>query len=134
VLTPDRLNSLVFGVFAAVALAIALVGVAGVLAFSVSARTREFGIRLALGSQPRRLLKGVIAEGAVIAAAGVLAGVTLGFVAARLASSYFLDVKMPGPLPVVLSAFVLLIAAVVASWLPAARAARIDVIQALRSE
>jgi len=62
VLTPDRLNSLVFGVFAAVALAIALVGVAGVLAFSVSARTREFGIRLALGSQPRNLLKGVIAK------------------------------------------------------------------------
>ena len=70
VLTPDRLNSLVFGVFAAVALAIALVGVAGVLAFSVSARTREFGIRLALGSQPRNLLKDVIAEGAVMAAAG----------------------------------------------------------------
>src|SRR3989442_10304748 len=70
VLTPDRLNSLVFGVFAAVALAIALVGVAGVLAFSVSARTREFGIRLAIGSQPRQLLRGVIAEGAVMAAAG----------------------------------------------------------------
>jgi putative ABC transport system permease protein len=63
VLTSDRLNSLVFGVFAAVALAIALVGVAGVLAFSVSARTREFGIRLALGSQPRNLLRGVILEG-----------------------------------------------------------------------
>ncbi len=134
VLTPDRLNSLVFGVFAAVALAIALVGVAGVLAFSVSARTREFGIRLALGSQPGHLLKGVIAEGAVMAVAGVLAGAAFGFVAARLARSYFLDVKMPGVLPVVLSAFVLLTAAVVASWLPAARAARIDVIQALRSE
>jgi len=134
VLTPDRLNSLVFGVFAAVALAIALVGVAGVLAFSVSARTREFGIRLALGSQPGRLLKGVIVDGAVMAAAGVLAGAAFGFVAARLAGSYFLDVKMPGALPVVLSAFVLLTAAVVASWLPAARAARIDVIQALRSE
>ena len=134
VLTPDRLNSLVFGVFAAVALAIALVGVASVLAFSVSARTREFGIRLALGSQPRHLLKGVIVEGAVMAAAGVLAGAAFGFVAARLARSYFLDVKMPGALPVVLSAFVLLTAAVVASWLPAARAARIDVIQALRSE
>jgi putative ABC transport system permease protein len=134
VLTPDRLNSLVFGVFAAVALAIALVGVAGVLAFSVSARTREFGIRLALGSQPGRLLKNVIVEGSLMAGAGVLAGAAFGFVAARLASSYFLDVKMPGALPVVLSALVLLTAAVIASWLPAARAARIDVIQALRFE
>jgi ABC-type antimicrobial peptide transport system permease subunit len=134
VLTPDRLNSVVFGVFAAVALAIALVGVAGVLAFSVSARTREFGIRLALGSQPGHLLKGVITEGAMMAVAGVLAGAAFGFVAARLAGSYFPDMKMPGALPVVLSAFVLLTAAVVASWLPAARAARIDVMQALRSE
>jgi len=134
VLTPDRLNSLVFGVFAAVALTIALVGVAGVLAFSVSARTREFGIRLALGSQPQHLLKGVVAEGAVMAMAGVLAGAAFGYVAARLAGSYFFEVKMPGALPVILSAFVLLAAAVVASWLPAARAARIDVIQALRSE
>ena len=134
VLAPERLNSLVFGVFAAVALAIALVGVAGVLAFSVSARTREFGIRLALGSQPRHLLRGVIAEGAVMAAVGVLAGAAFGFVVARLAGSYFLDVKMPGALPVALSAFVLLTAAVVASWVPAARAARIDVIQALRAE
>jgi predicted permease len=134
VLAPDRLNSLVFGVFAAVALAIAVVGVAGVLAFSVSARTREFGIRLALGSQPQHLLKGVIAEGALMAGVGVLAGAAFGYVAARLAASYFFEVKMPGALPVVLSAFVLLTAAVVASWLPAARAARIDVIQALRSE
>jgi len=134
VLTPDRLNSLVFGVFAAVALAIALVGVAGVLAFSVSARTREFGIRLALGSQPQLLLKGVIADGAVMAGAGLLAGAALGFVLARLAGHYSPDMKMPGALPVVLSAFVLFAAAVVASWLPAARAARIDVIQALRSE
>src|SRR6266481_397138 len=134
VLAPDRLNSLVFGVFAAVALAIALVGVAGVLAFSVSARTREFGIRLALGSQPRDLLKGVIAEGAVMTAAGLVAGAAFGFVMARLAGTYFPEVKMPGALPVILSAFVLLAAAVVASWLPAARAARIDVIQALRAE
>jgi putative ABC transport system permease protein len=134
VLTPDRLNSLVFGVFAAVALAIAVVGVAGVLAFSVSARTREFGIRLALGSQPRRLLNGVIAEGTIIAAAGVLAGAAFGFVLARLAGRYFLDVKMPGALPVFVSAFVLMAVAVIASVLPAARAARVNVMQALRSE
>jgi putative ABC transport system permease protein len=134
VLTPDRLNTVVFGVFAAVALAIALVGVAGVLAFSVSARTREFGIRLALGSQPRHLLTGVVVEGAVMAAAGVVAGAVSGYALARLAGSYFQDMRMPSAAPVVASALVLLAAAVVASALPAARAARINVIEALRSE
>jgi putative ABC transport system permease protein len=134
VLTPDRLNSLVFGVFAAVALAIAVVGVAGVLAFSVSSRTREFGIRLALGSEPQRLLRGVIAEGAVMAALGVLAGAAFGFVVARLAGSFFFAMKMPGPLPVAISALLLMTVAVVASLLPAARAARVDVMEALRSE
>jgi putative ABC transport system permease protein len=134
VLAPDRLNSLVFGVFAAVALLIAVVGVAGVLAFSVSARTREFGIRLALGSQPENLLGGVVTEGVVMAGVGVLAGAAFGLVVARVAGSYFGDLKMPGALPVIVSAFVLLGAAVVASILPAARAARVDVIQALRSE
>jgi putative ABC transport system permease protein len=134
VLTPDRLNTLVSGVFAAVALAIAVVGVAGVLVFSVSSRTREFGIRLALGSQPRRLLKGVIGEGAVMAAAGVFAGAAFGYLLARLAGSFFPDVKMPGAVPVVVAALVMLTAAVVASTLPAARAARVDVIQALHSD
>ena len=134
VLTPDRLNSLVFGVFAAVALAIAVVGVAGVLAFSVSARTREFGIRLALGSEPQQLLKGVIAEGSMMAAAGVLAGAAFGFALAHLAGRYFLEVKMPGVLPVCVSALVLMTVAVIASVLPAARAARVNVMEALRSE
>jgi putative ABC transport system permease protein len=134
VLTPHRLNSVVFGVFAAVALSIAVVGVAGVLAFSVSARTREFGIRLALGSQPQRLFKNVIAEGAAMAAAGIMAGAVFGFVLARVARSYFADVTMPGMFPVAASALVLLTVAVVASMLPAARAASVDVIQALRTE
>jgi len=134
VLAPDRLNSLVFGVFAAVALLIAVVGVAGVLAFSVSARTREFGIRLALGSQPKDLLRSVVKDGVVMAGVGVLAGAAFGLVVARVAGSYFGDLKMPGALPVIVSAFVLLGAAVVASMLPAARAARVDVMQALRSE
>jgi putative ABC transport system permease protein len=134
VLTPDRLNTIVFGGFAGVALAIAIVGVAGVLAFSVSARTREFGIRLAIGSQRRHLLSRVIAEGAVMAGAGVIAGTAVGFLLARLASRFFLEVKMPGLLPVFIAAFVLMAVAVVASLLPAARAARVDVMQALRSE
>jgi putative ABC transport system permease protein len=134
VLAPDRLNSLVFGVFAGVALLIAVVGVAGVLAFSVSARTREFGIRLALGSQPQNILRRVVTEGALMAGGGVLAGAAFGFVVARVAGSYFGDLKMPGVLPVIVSAFVLIGAAVVASMLPASRAARVDVIQALRAE
>jgi putative ABC transport system permease protein len=134
VLTPDRLNTLVFGSFALVALAIAVVGVAGVLAFSVSARTREFGIRLVVGLQPEQLLAGVIAEGAAMAGAGIVAGAVGGFALARLAGSYFQDVQMPGVLVVVISALILLAAAVIASALPAARAARVDVMQALRSE
>jgi putative ABC transport system permease protein len=134
VLTPDRLNTLVFGGFAAVALLIAIVGVGGVLAFSVSGRTREFGIRLAMGSQPRHLLTSVVAEGAVMAGIGVVAGAVSGFALARLASSYFLDMRMPSALPVIVSAVVLLAAAVIASVWPAARAARIDVVEALRAD
>jgi putative ABC transport system permease protein len=134
VLTPDRLNALVFGGFAAVALAIAVIGVAGVLVFSVSGRTREFGIRMALGAQPGTLLTSVIAEGAVMAAVGIVVGAIFGYALARLAGSYVEGVRMPGVTPVVLSAGVLLGAAVIASVLPAARAARIDVTQALRGE
>ena len=134
VLAPNRLNALVFGGFAAVALLIAVVGVAGVLAFSVSARTREFGIRLAIGSAPRHLLTRVLGEGAVIAGAGIVAGAAGGVLLAQLVGSYIQDVSIPGALPIAGAAAVLVAAAIVASLMPAARAARIDVIQALRSE
>ncbi|MGH9666866.1 MAG: FtsX-like permease family protein, partial [Bryobacteraceae bacterium] len=134
VLTPDRLNTIVFGGFAMVALLIAVVGVAGVLAFSVSARTREFGIRLAIGSQPRHLLTRVIAEGTFITALGIGAGLACGLALQQLAGSYFETVWMPGPWVVVGAAAILLGAAVAASAWPAMRAARVDVIQALRAD
>ena len=134
VLTPDRLNTFVFGGFALVALTIAVVGVAGVLAFSVSARTREFGIRLAIGAQPRQLLAGVIVEGAIMAGAGIIAGAGFGYAMTRLATSYFADMHLPGAIVVVVSALLLMGAAVIAAALPAIRAARVDVIQALRAE
>jgi ABC-type antimicrobial peptide transport system permease subunit len=134
VLAPDRLNALVFGVFAGVALTIAVVGVAGVLAFSVSARTREFGVRLAIGLQPRRLLTGVLGEGAVMAGGGIVAGVAGGLGLARLAASYVTDIHMPGILPILGASALLVAAAIVASLMPAARASRVDVVQALRSE
>jgi putative ABC transport system permease protein len=125
VLAPDRLNALVFGGFALVALTIALVGVAGVLAFSVSARTREFGIRLAIGSAPRHLLARVLGEGAVIAAAGVIAGALGGIALTQFASALFGVVRMPGVLPIAGAATLLVTAAILASLLPAARASRV---------
>jgi putative ABC transport system permease protein len=134
VLAPDRLNALVFGGFAVVALMIAVVGVAGVLAFSVSARTREFGVRMAIGSAPRHLLVHVLGEGAVIAVIGIITGAIAGYVLARFAGSYMQAVRIPGPVPIAGAAAVLVGAAVLASLMPAARASRVDVIQALRSE
>jgi predicted permease len=134
VIAPQRLNAVVSGVFAGVALLIAVVGVAGVLGFSVSGRTREFGIRLAVGSAPRNLLMRVIGEGAAIAIGGLALGCIGGFWLADAAGSFIGGLKMPGPVAVVGSALVLLIAAVTASAVPAMRAARVDVVQALRSE
>ena len=134
VLSPERVNAFVFSGFAGIALLIAVVGVAGVLAFSVSARTREFGIRLAVGSAPRHLLGRVLSEGVVIAAIGIAAGAVGGYVLARVAARLFATVQMPGALPVFGAAAVLIAAASVASLMPAARASRVDVLQALRSE
>jgi len=134
VLTPERLNAFVFSAFGGIALLIAVVGVAGVLAFSVSARTREFGVRLAIGSTPSQLLTRVLKEGVVIATAGITAGAVFGYVLARAASTYFVTARMPGVLPAVGAAAVLTGAALIASLIPAARASRVDVLQALRSE
>src|SRR5947207_1122497 len=134
VLSPRRLNVIISAVFAGVALLIAIVGVAGVLAFSVSGRTREFGIRLAVGSQPKHHLLRVISEGALMATAGLVVGFGAGFWLAQLAGSFIGGLQTPGALPIAASALVLLLAAVIASLVPAARAARVDVIQALRTE
>jgi ABC-type antimicrobial peptide transport system permease subunit len=134
VLSPERVNAFVFSGFAGIALLIAVVGVAGVLAFSVSARTREFGVRLAVGSAPRHLLTQVLSQGAALAAIGILAGAAGGFALASLAARFVANVELPGALPVVGAAVVLIGAAIVASLMPAARASRVDVLQALRAE
>jgi putative ABC transport system permease protein len=105
-----------------------------VLAFSVSARTREFGIRLAIGSAPRHLLIRVLREGTVIAVAGIAAGAVAGWALASFAGGFLQNVRLPGAIPVLGAAAVLVGAAVLASLVPAARASRIDVIQALRAE
>ena len=115
-------------------LLIAVVGVSGVLAFSVSARTREFGIRMAIGSTPRHLLLRVLSEGAWIVSIGMATGAAVGYLVAAVASSYFEHVHVSDAFPILGAALVLGAAAVAASLVPAARAARVDVLQALRSE
>ena len=134
VLSPDRLNAIVFGGFAAVALLISVVGVAGVLAFSVSGRTKEFGIRMALGALPRNILAIVLADGAAMAGIGVGAGVLVGFILSRVIGKYVAEIHQPGPLAFVASAVVILAAAIIASAVPAARAARVNASEALRTE
>ncbi len=134
VLAPNRVNALVFSGFAGVALLIAVVGVAGVLAFSVSARTREFGIRLAIGSTPGHLLARVLREGAMIGVLGIVSGAIGGLLLARIVGSVVTEVKIPGVVPIAGAMIVLVVAAIVASLTPAARASRVDVVRALRAE
>ena len=134
VLAPERLNAFVLSGFGGVALLIAVVGIAGVLAFSVSARTREFGVRLAIGSTPTRLLLGVLNEGARMIAIGITAGVVGGYLLALIAGSFVGQMQVPGVIPVAGATLVLVAAAIAAALMPAARASRVDVLNALRSE
>jgi ABC-type antimicrobial peptide transport system permease subunit len=89
---------------------------------------------MALGAQPRNILTGVLVEGLVIASIGVGTGVVVGFALARAIGKYVAEVQQPGALSIAGSAVLLLAAAVIASAVPAARAARVNAVEALRSE
>lgn len=134
VLANNRVNAIVFGGFATLALAISIIGVAGVLAFSVSWRMREFAIRLAVGAQPRRILTSVLIEGVLTAGMGIAAGLLVGWGVSRLAGNFVPQLQLPGAVPLMAAAVVVVSAAVLASLAPAARAARVDTVQALRFE
>ena len=133
-LTPDKLNAIVFGGFAAVALLISVVGVSGVLAFTVSGRTREFGIRIAMGAQPHDILSTVLWEGLVIAGIGVVSGLAIGLFSEKLVERFVAEVHSLGALTVMASAVVILAAAIIASAVPAVRAARVNAVEALRAQ
>jgi predicted permease len=134
VMAPTRLNTMVIGGFAAVALAIALVGIAGVLAFSVSGRTREFGIRMAIGSRPADVLRGVLREGVVIALLGIGVGAAAGVALTRVVGAFFGAADPGDPVTIALAAVLLSLTAVAASLGPALRAARVNVVEALRAD
>ena len=104
------------------------------LAFSVSSRTREFGIRMALGAQRRDILKDVLVDGLIMASIGVGIGVVVGFGLDQAASTYLTALGKPGALAFVASAFTILAAAVIAAAVPATRAANVNAVEALRAE
>ena len=131
---PSRLNAILFGSFAALALFIAALGVLGTLAFSVSQRVREFGIRMAVGADQGSVLRSVLGEGALLVAValglGVVASVGLG----RFLSGLLYQVDPVDPMSMATAGAVLGVVALGAALLPALRATRIHPSEALRGE
>ncbi len=131
---PRRLNTMLLGAFALLALVIAAVGIAGVLAFSVGSRRREFGVRSALGAARHRVWSGVLAEGVTLAAVGVALGSVAAAALTRFISGQLVGVPALDPVTFVAVGVLLGGVAVVAAWVPAWRAAAVSPMEALTSE
>ncbi len=125
---------MLLGGFALLALLIAAVGIGGVLAFSVGSRTREFGIRSALGAARHQVWTGVLAEGAILATVGVFLGIIGAVVLTRFISGLLVGVPALDPVTFVTVGLLLGGVAIVASWVPAWRAAEVSPMEALGSE
>ena len=130
---PERWTSIV-GAFGSAALILASVGIFGLMSFVVRQRRREFGVRLALGAEPRELVRMIVARGMRYALAGAVAGLGLSFVAARWLGSLLFGVGPGDPLTLALVAALLLAVALLACWIPGARAARIKPVEALAGD
>jgi putative ABC transport system permease protein len=129
-----RMSAVITGAVAAAALALALVGLYGVIAFAVARRTREIGVRIALGARPADVLRMVAAEGLAPALAGVAAGLPLAAAAARALSGLLFGIAPLDPATFAGAALLLAASAAVACALPARRAARVDPVVALSGE
>jgi len=129
-----RLNAQLLGLFAAVALAIAAIGIYGVLAYSVNQRTREIGLRMALGAPRGRVLQLIVGEGMAVGVAGIAAGLAASFALSRALSSLLFDVPPHDPATFGAVAGVLAIVALAACAIPARRASRVDPMVALRED
>ncbi len=131
---PRRLNLVLFGFFALLALILASVGLYGVVAYAATRRTREFGIRMALGARPGDVLRLVLGEGLKLTAAGVVIGIVAALALTRLLTKLLFGVDPTDPLTLAAVAVVLAAVATLACWLPAHRATRIHPTEALRTE
>ncbi len=129
-----RAGAALFSIFGALALGLAVVGLYGVKAYSVARRTREIGIRMALGAQAGAVLRMIMREGSVMLISGVAIGLLLAIATAKLLSGILYGVPALDPIAFTVAPLVLTIAALIATWLPARRATRVDPVQALRAE
>ncbi len=129
-----RLASLFLGVLGLIAMLLAGVGLYGVMAYSVSQRTREIGIRMALGADPKGVLRMVMRRGLLLAFSGIAAGLAIAFAAAPLIAPLLYRVRPADPISIAGAALFLIVVAAVASLIPALRATRIDPILALHEE
>jgi ABC-type antimicrobial peptide transport system permease subunit len=126
--------AVLLGIFASLALTLAAIGIYGVIAYSVAQRTREIGVRMAVGSSRGRILLLVLREAAGFTGIGVLAGMIAALAGAHLADALLFQTSSADPLSVAISVFSLLMIAMLAAVLPASRAATINPVEALRSE
>ena len=133
-IAPERLNLTLLGIFAAVALALAVIGLYGVLAYAVTQRQREIGVRMALGAQRRDVLGLVIRHGMKLAVLGIAIGLFGSFVLTRVLQNLLYEVKPGDPLTFVAVTSLLCLVVLLACWLPARRAANVHPMEALRYE
>jgi ABC-type antimicrobial peptide transport system permease subunit len=131
---PSRLNAVLFGSFAALALLIAALGVLAALAFSVSQRFREFGIRMAVGADRGTVLRSVLAEGLILLAGALVLGAGAALLLGGAMADFLFEVRPSDPVTMAVAAIVLGLVALAATLLPALRATRIDPCEALRAE
>jgi ABC-type antimicrobial peptide transport system permease subunit len=127
-------SMLLVAVFATVALALASVGLYGVIAYQVAQRTREFGVRIAIGAGPREILALVLGQGSRLVAAGLALGLGGAFLTTQLLQSLLFGIDERDPMTFVAVAVLLAAVALLAIWLPARRATQVDPIIALRAE